>query len=166
MTRQRETPPRPDDEEGLVRRCERELALAVWSVLEEGPPSTPGPEVESLALALEYLLRVRLPELAGTRRYGSPDGVLVRMLEASSPRLLALDGWVIEVGTQRCEPFAAWVELTDDGTDVRTYRLALGDAEKGLQRLDIDARQVRLGALTVEEWLYVLSREASSPTSP
>lgn len=166
VTRERDVDARPGDAEGMVRRCERELAVAVRSVLEVGRPNERGSRVDSVALALEYLLRVRLSEFEDARGFGSPDGLLVRRLESSSPRSLELNGWVIEVTTQRCEPFEAQVELTDDGADVQTYRLALVDAGKGLQRFPVDSRLVRLGEPAVEDWLLVISREASLPTLP
>ncbi|MBN8228124.1 hypothetical protein JYK02_11455 [Corallococcus macrosporus] len=155
MTRERNIDALPGDEEGVVRRCERELAVAVRSVLDVRHPNERWSRVDSVALALEYLLRVRLSELEAAQGFGSPDGLLVRRLEASSPRSLELNGWVIEVTTQRCEPFEARVELTDDGADIRTYRLALVDAGKGLQRLPVDSREVRLEEPAVGDWLLV-----------
>ncbi|MFP2899634.1 hypothetical protein [Corallococcus sp. 4LFB] len=166
MTRERDVDARPGDEEGLVRRCERELAVAVRSILEVERPHERWSRVDSVALALEHLLRVRLSEFEEARGFGSPDGVLVRRLEASSPRSLELNGWVIEVTSQKCEPFEAQMELTDDGADIHTYRLALVDAGKGLQRLPADSRQVRLGEPVVEDWLLIISREASRPALP
>lgn len=108
---------------------------------------------------LSWLLQERLSQTEARRDFPWMDGVLVDRVTVLAPTSLEVRGWAIEGSTQTCEPFLAQVHLSGDGAQLHGYMLALGDAEKGPQRLPIGSRHKHLRERSSEDWLCVITRD-------
>ena len=132
------------------------LATELQTFLDATPGAQQDAPLRSICSTLERLLGQRLQLEPDWSRYAWIDGIISQSAVVDPPDTLSIWGMAICMDGDRgggSEPFAAKLEIADDGSSLRSYAMWFGDADAGLGRSDKRYRR-RLVRDDPPRWLF------------
>jgi len=150
--------------EDTFSNLETILATELRTFLDATPGVEQDAPLRSISSTLERLLGQRLQLEPDWSPHAWIDGIIAQSEVVDPPNTLSIWGMAICMDRNRgggSEPFAAKLEIADDGSSLRSYAMWFGDADAGLGRSDRRYRR-RLVRDDPPRWLF----EFRSPERP